>query len=1109
VSSIRWNSNGARLASAGGTKEITIWNPATSSVAHKLTAAANIDRIIWSHDNNLIAGNGEDGRIYIWSAGNPDPVRIIDAHDGKICCLEFSPDGRYIASGGNDGYIRVWNTSDWTRKMKYLQPKTGIITALGWAPAAEGQILTYAHSARIVESIEINNEFIIQTFDEHDRLVTAIEWSPDGNFIALGGNDETIRLWNSGSEKLYYEFTGHIDEIKSIDWCNDHNTIISSSYETRILKWSPDDIPFEAPAVQQDSSDGLWSIVRTKAKLKRVDMGSEAVGKIKDTIVSDFFINTGTVPVGIEVVNFSDDTENEFEYLSPPLPFVIPPGDTMSAELRFAPKSAGAKNAEIYVLLQDNELSSEITGTGVDSPISLVAKTIDFGDIPLGRKADTVFAAIKNAGSAAAQSIKVINTGPDKEHFNISTLSEFTLAAGESRTFSVEFDAGRTGAVMGGIEYEFDGAGSPLRTNLYANVIAPEVIARTSSSFLPLVCPGNESAAGIFIRNIGSGGLHLYSATITGPDASDFELINSFPDTLVPSESREYIIDFIPESPGDKTASLLISTNIQKTGATDISIPLSATKDSVGFTISESIVPFTDLDPDTEYSRTFSILNTGTVALSWDSPIDMDKFLIEDIIPAETPAGGESIVTVVFRGGSDNQQFQESYEFEDICGNKRQVGFTAFVGKDEALISAVESIEFPTLICEEYKDTAVSIKNIGSESMTISDIGLEHHNGNFSISATFSDWIIAPDEERTIDVRFVPHSIGDISETLIIESNAINTDQGNFEILLTGRKEVYEIELSPDSLYFEAVQEMSPVRMETIVTNTGTLPYDFDSPRHYPDFTIESIVPSIIPPAGSGTITVTFEGGDARQHYNEKVEFSDSCGNITQLPLAAYVVGPSFADIMAGSAEARPGDTVRIPVMIKDERYLWQSGVNALEFNLVFNKTLLYPVANTPSGRVEENLRIVPMDINIPAEGDYLLAEPEFLVMLGDTNITEINIKDAESIGDIITLNTLPGTFTLISDKNYKAGRRTILHQNEPNPAAAATTIRYELGESGPTELALYDLFGRKLRTLDRGIREQGEYEVIFNSIEYPVGSYYIILRTASEWQLKKMIIIR
>ncbi len=52
------------------------------------------------------------------------------------------------------------------------------------------------------------------------------------------------------------------------------------------------------------------------------------------------------------------------------------------------------------------------------------------------------------------------------------------------------------------------------------------------------------------------------------------------------------------------------------------------------------------------------------------------------------------------------------------------------------------------------------------------------------------------------------------------------------------------------------------------------------------------------------------------------------------------------------------------------------------------------------------------------------------------------------------------------------------LHPNHPNPFHDATTIAYTLDRAAPVDLAVYDVQGRRVRTLTSGIRQPGEHTV-------------------------------
>jgi flagellar hook assembly protein FlgD len=58
------------------------------------------------------------------------------------------------------------------------------------------------------------------------------------------------------------------------------------------------------------------------------------------------------------------------------------------------------------------------------------------------------------------------------------------------------------------------------------------------------------------------------------------------------------------------------------------------------------------------------------------------------------------------------------------------------------------------------------------------------------------------------------------------------------------------------------------------------------------------------------------------------------------------------------------------------------------------------------------------------------------------------------------------------------AAKATALYQNWPNPARDKTTIRYELQAPGEATLAVYDLSGRRVKTLASGPATAGVHDI-------------------------------
>jgi hypothetical protein len=104
-----------------------------------------------------------------------------------------------------------------------------------------------------------------------------------------------------------------------------------------------------------------------------------------------------------------------------------------------------------------------------------------------------------------------------------------------------------------------------------------------------------------------------------------------------------------------------------------------------------------------------------------------------------------------------------------------------------------------------------------------------------------------------------------------------------------------------------------------------------------------------------------------------------------------------------------------------------------------------------------------------------------------------------------------PGTASAIEDTPRLSTR---LEQNVPNPFNPATTIRFAIAAPARVDLVIYDVAGRRVRTLVAGHRPPDTYKVTWDGTDdrgarVASGIYFYRLTTGRFAQTRKMVLLK
>ncbi|MBL0174192.1 MAG: choice-of-anchor D domain-containing protein [Ignavibacteria bacterium] len=226
----------------------------------------------------------------------------------------------------------------------------------------------------------------------------------------------------------------------------------------------------------QDVSDSTWRIVMPTAAAVDVDMGRVLVGTAKDSVITAYLTNTGSVAIRIDSIFFTGSDAGSFALASGLPPFAIPRGATQAVEFRFNARTAGVKIASVKIFTQADTLTRGIRGEGVLPQIEIGIPMVDFGKVKVNASKDTtITAVIRNAGGGTLTVSGTQQLGPDLAQFSVQTGGgAFSLAPGESRSMRLRFSPTLPGRTSGRLAFHHGGPGSPAVVELFGEGLGIE-----------------------------------------------------------------------------------------------------------------------------------------------------------------------------------------------------------------------------------------------------------------------------------------------------------------------------------------------------------------------------------------------------------------------------------------------------------------------------------------------------------------------------------------------------------------------------------------------------------------------------------------------------------
>lgn len=235
VTKTQWSPDGQYLAAAAG-KLLRIWDASGKLVREYPEHLSTVSDIQWGPKNLDIASSCYS-RLQVWTPDSDKPKQSFE-WKGSILKLVWSPDGSYIATGDQDSTVHFWiiKTGDdlmmsgfaykvrelsWDNTSRFLATGGGEVPCV-WDCAGKGPAGTTP-----------------KQLQAHEDKVTVLTYQNRGKYLASGGFDGLVALWQPQSRQTPVANLHTQSAISQLCWNGDDSLLAAGTDSGQVLVIRP------------------------------------------------------------------------------------------------------------------------------------------------------------------------------------------------------------------------------------------------------------------------------------------------------------------------------------------------------------------------------------------------------------------------------------------------------------------------------------------------------------------------------------------------------------------------------------------------------------------------------------------------------------------------------------------------------------------------------------------------------------------------------------------------------------------------------------------------------------------------------------------------------
>jgi len=233
ANSIAYSADGKWLA-VGSSAGVSIFDSQSLSLKQFIKMGVWVHSVTFSPDGETIAAGLFDGTARFLRLSDGKEMRVFNGHSGWVRSVKFSAEGGLFVSASDDDSIRIYDAASGDLKLAI----TGLKGVRTLALSPDGQLLAAGLQDRSIRLMKVTDGEFVRNLFGHKDWVRSLAFSPDGKTLASGAFDAKAILWDVASGQQKFTLDGHQSSVLDVVFAPDGKTLASGSVDSTVKLWN-------------------------------------------------------------------------------------------------------------------------------------------------------------------------------------------------------------------------------------------------------------------------------------------------------------------------------------------------------------------------------------------------------------------------------------------------------------------------------------------------------------------------------------------------------------------------------------------------------------------------------------------------------------------------------------------------------------------------------------------------------------------------------------------------------------------------------------------------------------------------------------------------------